>query len=167
MSSSNAEVAFVQVEWAGRSDRIEYRWLAPERTTASLMVFLHEGLGSLAMWKDFPQRLCGVLGLRGLAFSRSGYGRSTPRAPGERWPVDFMHGQARDFLPAFFAAVGLPEGERPWLFGHSDGGSIALIHAAHFSDCVAGLIAVAPHLFVEDLSIASIRRTREQYHRNA
>ena len=163
MSVSHADVAFVQVEWADRNDRIEYQWLAPDRTAAPVMVFLHEGLGSLAMWKDFPQRLCDAAGMRGLVFSRSGYGRSTPREAGEVWPVDFMLGQARDFLPAFFAAVGLPPSARPWLFGHSDGGSIALIHAAMFSDRLAGLIVVAPHLFVEDVSIASIRQTREQF----
>ena len=155
--------AFVQVEWAGRSDRIEYAWLGRDRSAAPLMVFLHEGLGSLSMWKDFPQRLCEACGLRGLVFSRSGYGRSTPREPGESWPVDFMHGQARDFLPALFAALGLAPHERRYLFGHSDGGSIALIHAARFPERVAGLIVVAPHLFIENVSIASIRQTREQY----
>ncbi len=163
MSAGGADVAFVPVDWAGRNDRIEYRWLAPARTAAPLMVFLHEGLGSLAMWKDFPQRLCDAAGMRGLVFSRSGYGRSTPREAGERWPIDFMQRQAHDFLPAFFQAVGLPQHERPWLFGHSDGGSIALMHAALFPERVAGLIAVAPHLFVESVSIASIRQTREQF----
>lgn len=161
--SGNRDVAFTQVDWAGRNDRIEYQWLAPDRTTAPLMVFLHEGLGSLAMWKDFPQRLCDAVGMRGLVFSRSGYGKSTPREAGELWPIDFMRGQAEDFMPAFFAAIGLPPTERPWLFGHSDGGSIALIYAALFPERTAGLIAVAPHLFVEDVAIASIRETREQY----
>ena len=157
----------VQVEWNGRSDRIEYRWLGRERAAMPLLVFLHEGLGSVAMWKDFPQTLCDALGWRGLVFSRSGYGKSTPREHGELWPIDFMHRQARDFLPAFFAALGLDPAatlaDRPWLFGHSDGASIALIHAALFPELVAGLIVVAPHLFVEEVSIKSIREAREAY----
>lgn len=154
---------FVQVAWNGRNDRIEYRWLAPQRRDRPLLVFLHEGLGSVAMWKDFPARLCDALGWRGLVYSRTGYGRSTPREPGELWPVDFMHAQAREFMPAFFDALKLPPVEPRWLFGHSDGGSIALIHAAAFPETVAGLVVVAPHLFIEVLSIESIRQTREKY----
>jgi pimeloyl-ACP methyl ester carboxylesterase len=124
-------------------------------------VFLHEGLGSLAMWKDYPQALCAAANARGLVFSRPGYGRSTPRAPGERWPVDFMHRQAHELLPRLFAALGI--GPRPWLFGHSDGGSIALLYAAEHPERVAGVIAVAPHIFVEDVSLASIAAAREAY----
>ena len=84
-------------------------------------------------------------------YSRAGYGRSTPRRAGERWPVDFMHAQARDVLPRLFERLGVgADGAKPWLFGHSDGASIALIHAASFPDAVAGVVAVAPHIFVED-----------------
>lgn len=154
---------FVEVAWRERHDRIEYQLLGGARPDRPLLVFLHEGLGSVAMWKDFPQALCAALGWRGLVFSRWGYGRSSPRPPGQRWPLDFMHEQARDFLPAFFAALGLGAHERPWLFGHSDGGSIALIHAALFPDRVGGLIVVAPHLFVEPVGIESIRATRRAY----
>src|SRR6185437_16482112 len=93
---------FVDVPFDGRSVRIEYRWLSRERTESPLVVFLHEGLGSVAMWKDYPQRLCDAGGYRGLVFSRAGYGRSTPRRTGERWPVDFMELQAREVLPRLF-----------------------------------------------------------------
>jgi pimeloyl-ACP methyl ester carboxylesterase len=112
------------------------------------------------MWKDFPARMCEAHGLRGLVFSRYGYGRSTPKPSDERWSPEFMHQQAHEVLPALFAALGL---ERPWLFGHSDGGSIALLYAARFPTGVSGVVAVAPHLFVEDISITSIEKAREAY----
>jgi pimeloyl-ACP methyl ester carboxylesterase len=128
------------------------------------MVFLHEGLGSVSMWRDFPTRLCDALGWRGLVYSRPGYGRSTPRAPDEHWAPDFMHQQALEVLPALFVALGIDcLRNPPWLFGHSDGGSIALIHAAHFPDRVAGSIVVAPHIFVEDISVRSIEAAREAF----
>ena len=126
-----------------------------------VVVFLHEGLGSLSMWKDFPAQLCGALGMRGLVYSRPGYGKSTPRASGERWAVDFMQRQASDVLPALLAALDVPP--RPWLFGHSDGASIALLFAATFPDAPAGVVALAPHLFVEDLCVTSIEAARSAY----
>jgi pimeloyl-ACP methyl ester carboxylesterase len=126
-----------------------------------LMVFLHEGLGSLAMWKDFPERLCQATACRGLVFSRPGYGRSTPRAPDETWGVDFMHRQAFEVLPALLRELNI--GEPYALFGHSDGGSIALLHAARFADQVRAVIALAPHWFVEDLALASIAQARIAY----
>jgi pimeloyl-ACP methyl ester carboxylesterase len=157
-------VAHVDVDWAGRPVRIEHAWIAPERTDCSLFVFLHEGLGSLAMWKDFPRRLCDALGVRGLVYSRPGYGASTPRSADERWDVDFMHRQAHELLPAFLAAVGVDgQRERPWLLGHSDGASIALLHAARFPDRVGALVLLAPHCFVEPISLASIEATRQAY----
>ena len=156
--------AFVEIGWRGRRVRIEHAWIAPERRTAPLLVFLHEGLGSLAMWRDFPERLCAAVGARGLVWSRPGYGRSTPREPDERWDLDFMHRQAHEVMPAFFDAIGLDTThDRPWLFGHSDGGSIALLHAAHFPARVAGAVVLAPHILVEDLSVASIEKARTAY----
>ena len=164
MVASAPDVEFVDVPFDGRSVRIEHRWLSRERHDAPLLVFLHEGLGSLAMWKDYPRQLCGAGGYRGLVFSRPGYGRSTPRAAGERWSVDFMHVQAQALLPALFDRVGVAdEHDAPWLFGHSDGASIALIHAATFPSSAAGVIAVAPHIVVEDVSIRSIEAAREAY----
>lgn len=155
---------FVEIDWAGRPVRIEHAWIARERRQAPLLVFLHEGLGSLSMWKDFPQRLCDAAGCRGLVYSRPGYGRSTPRERDEAWGLDFMHRQAHQVLPALLAALDIDTAhDRPWLFGHSDGGSIALLHAAAFPDRVAGAIVLAPHILVEDLSVTSIAQAREAY----
>jgi pimeloyl-ACP methyl ester carboxylesterase len=152
---------FVSVDWAGRAVRIEHRWIAPERREAPLVVFLHEGLGSLAMWKDFPQALCDAAGVRGLVYSRPGYGRSTPRAADEAWDLHYMHRQAHEVLPALLDALGVQQ--RIWLFGHSDGGSISLLFAARFDERVAGAVVLAPHIVVEDLSVASITQARDAY----
>lgn len=158
------DVEHVEVTWREGRVRIEYGWIAAAQRGAPLMVFLHEGLGSLAMWKDFPQRVCGALGCRGLVYSRPGYGRSTPRAAGDRWDIDFMHRQAHDVLPALLRALDVDVArDRPWLFGHSDGASIALLHAARFAPYVGGAFVVAPHILVEDLSVASIENARRAY----
>ncbi|HEY2020672.1 alpha/beta hydrolase [Paraburkholderia sp.] len=147
--------------------RIEYRWVNERAATghAPIAVFLHEGLGSVAMWRDWPQALCERLGMRGLVYSRPGYGLSTPRAPGVKWPVDFMTAQARDILPALLDALGIDrqQRQRMWVIGHSDGGSIALHYAAHHPDALAGAIAIAPHVFVEDISVQSIAQTKQLY----
>ena len=155
---------FVEIDWRARRVRIEHEWIAPERDAAPLVVFLHEGLGSLAMWKDFPQRLCDAAQCRGLVYSRPGYGRSTPRAAEEAWGLDFMHRQAHEVLPAFLRAIGVDTlAHPPWLYGHSDGASIALLYAAKFAPRVAGVIVLAPHIIVEDLSVASIEDARRAY----
>ena len=153
--------AFVDLDINGRAQRLEYAWIDGAHADAPLIVFLHEGLGSVAMWRDFPEALCAAAGVRGLVFSRYGYGRSTPRPATEKWPVDFMHVQARTVLPALFEQLGIEDPS--WLFGHSDGASIALLYAAAFPDRVAGLVAVAPHVFVEDVSVASIEQARVAY----
>ena len=151
-------VSFVDVAWGERRLSIEHQWVGTATSTQPVVVFLHEGLGSLAMWKEFPERLCTRHGLRGLVFSRYGYGRSTPRPHAERWPVDFMHRQAFEVLPRLFEALRI---ERPWLFGHSDGASIALMYASRHP--VTGLIVLAPHLFTEDVGLASIEAARRAY----
>ncbi len=157
-------IDFVEIGWRGRAVRIEHAWLGRERRAAPLLVFLHEGLGSVAMWRDFPQRLCDALGCRGLVYSRPGYGRSTPRPHDEAWANDFMHRQALEVLPALLAALDVDTArEPPWLFGHSDGGSIALLHAAHRPAHTAGAIVLAPHIVVEDVSVASIEQARVAY----
>ena len=160
---ADAPPRFAAVLQRGRPVRLEYRRLgAPP--AAPLLVFLHEGLGSTSMWKDFPARLCAAGGLRGLVFSRAGYGRSTPRPRDERWTPDYMHVQAHEVLPQFLAAAGVDvAAEPPWLFGHSDGASIALIHAATFPRAVGGLVLLAPHLFVEDLSVHGIEQAKQAY----
>jgi pimeloyl-ACP methyl ester carboxylesterase len=160
-----SEVArLAEIDWSGRRVRIEFQWIPPEHTTAPLIVFLHEGLGSLAMWRDFPQRLCKAAGCRGLIFSRPGYGRSTPRAAEEAWGLDFMHRQAHEVLPELLAALEIDAtATPPWLFGHSDGGSIALLYAARFPRHIAGAVVLAPHIVVEDLSVESIEKARSAY----
>lgn len=150
--------SFASLEAGGAALRLEYEWVGLPASPHPTVVFLHEGLGSVALWKDFPERLCRAAGLRGLVYSRQGYGRSTPRPHDERWPVDFMQRQAWEVLPALLAQLGI---ERPWLFGHSDGGSIALLHAARFP--VVGLVVAAPHIMVEDISVASIAAARTAY----
>ena len=156
--------AFVDVAGCGKPVRIEHQWIAAEKRDVPLIVFLHEGLGSLAMWKDFPSALCEAAGARGLVYSRPGYGRSTPRSAAERWSLDFMHHQAYEVLPALLQALDVDaEADRPWLFGHSDGGSIALLYASRYPHRVAGVVAVAPHIMVEDLSVLSIDKTRTAY----
>lgn len=155
---------FARIDWSGRPIRIEYQWLGSSRRTGPLIVFLHEGLGSLAMWRDFPARLCDAVDARGLVYSRPGYGRSTPRASEETWDLDFMHRQAHEVLPALLAALGVDSrADPPFLFGHSDGGSIALLYAARFVGSVRGAIVLAPHILVEDLSVANIERARKAY----
>jgi pimeloyl-ACP methyl ester carboxylesterase len=122
------------------------------------LVFLHEGLGSVSMWRDFPQRVAAATGYPALVYSRAGYGQSSPlvaaRAP------DYMHAEALIVLPALLDALAI---ERPLLIGHSDGASIALIHAGAARRPVRGVVALAPHVFVEALSIESIARAREHY----
>ena len=156
--------AFIDIDWADRSVRIEHQWIAPARLDAPLVVFLHEGLGSVSMWRDFPQRLCEAAACRGLVYSRPGYGRSSPRAADEVWAPNFMHRQAHEVLPALLDALHVDTAAHPpWLFGHSDGGSIALLHAARFTQRVAGAIVLAPHILVEDLSVTSIAKARIAY----
>jgi pimeloyl-ACP methyl ester carboxylesterase len=122
------------------------------------LVLLHEGLGSVGLWRDFPAALQAATGRRVLAFSRHGHGRSEPpRRP--RTPA-FFHEEALDVLPALLPRL---DAGAPILVGHSDGASIALIHAAYHQ--VTGLALIAPHVVVEDVTIEAIRATRERYDR--
>jgi pimeloyl-ACP methyl ester carboxylesterase len=122
------------------------------------IVFLHEGLGSVALWKDFPAALVERTGLAGLVHSRRGHGRSDPdRLPR---PTSFMHHEGEVVLPALLDALALDE---VILFGHSDGASIALLAAARPDPRIRKLVLMAPHVFVEDLSIASIVAAREAF----
>jgi pimeloyl-ACP methyl ester carboxylesterase len=156
---SGGAAQFAEIEWDGRPIRIEYEWVGAQ--SGRPLVFLHEGLGSRSMWREFPSRLAEALGVRGLVYSRPGYGRSTMRASGERWAPDFMHRQAREVLPALLERLGIAQPVD--FYGHSDGGSIALLHAALFPQRTASVIAAAPHVFVEDLSITSIEAARRAY----
>jgi len=159
-----AGVEFIDIVWGGRQVRVEHQWIAGREPSAPLIVFLHEGLGSLTMWREFPLRLCQAAGFRGLVYSRPGYGRSTPRAASEAWGLDFMHRQAHEVLPALLQALRIDTAVHPpWLFGHSDGASITLLYAARFPERLAGAIVLAPHIVVEDLSVASIAKARTAY----
>jgi len=135
--------------------RIEAAELAGDPARRPL-VLLHEGLGSVALWRDFPQRLQAATGRRVLAFSRFGHGRSEP-PPAPRTPA-FFHEEALDVLPELLERLDAGE---PLLVGHSDGGSIALIHAGRHP--VAGLALLAPHVFVEEVTVEAIRQTRAAY----
>ena len=125
------------------------------------LVFLHEGLGSIALWRDWPASLCAATGRAGWVYSRRGYGQSSavPNVRGAgRLQPDYMPREALHVLPRLLAALGL---ERPVLVGHSDGATIALIHAAHHP--VAACVVMAPHLMVEDVSVRSIEQARHAY----
>jgi pimeloyl-ACP methyl ester carboxylesterase len=120
------------------------------------LVFLHEGLGSVALWRDFPANLAEATGRRALIYSRAGHGNSP--VPSEPRTPRFMHDEALEALPELLHEHGI---EQPVLVGHSDGGSIALIHASRHP--VTKLVLLAPHVFVEDLSVASIAEARETF----
>ena len=143
-----------------QGSRLEYVRLpsAHPRPGAPAMVFLHEGLGSISMWRDFPQRVADATGCEAVVYSRRGYGRSAvlkePRAP------RYMHDEALAALPELLDRLNL---ERPILFGHSDGASIALIHAGGAQRPLAGVVVMAPHVLVEDVSIRSIGQAKLAY----
>ena len=125
------------------------------------LVFLHEGLGSVALWRDWPMRLCEQLGHPGLVYSRQGYGQSDSRPDVRgigRLQPDYMHREALNVLPELLRQLDIAH---PILLGHSDGGTIALLHAAHHP--VAACIVMAPHVVVEDVSVQSIQAAREAY----
>jgi pimeloyl-ACP methyl ester carboxylesterase len=143
----------VTIGWAEvAGERLEILRLAPERTAPTL-VFLHEGLGSVAGWRDFPRTLCNRLDAPGLVYSRRGYGRSAPL--GAPRGSDYLHREAWDVLPALLATLGI---KAPLLVGHSDGGSIALLYAARHQP--RAIAIMAPHVFVEDVTIDGIRAAR-------
>jgi pimeloyl-ACP methyl ester carboxylesterase len=140
--------------------RIEYRIAAPGGRQAqyrTMLVLLHEGLGSVSMWKDFPDLLAAATGRCVLVYSRYGYGASTEL--GEPRSIDYMHREALAALPQLLAGLNV---ERPVLVGHSDGASIAIIHAGS-GHAVAGLVLLAPHVFVEDLTIRGIAAARRSF----
>lgn len=141
--------------------RLHYRAI-PGDAARPPLVFLHEGLGSAELWRDFPDHLAARLGARALLYSRFGYGYSDGLT-GKRTP-QFMDEEALSVLPALLQATGI---EAPLLVGHSDGASIALIHAARGGRPVAGLALMAPHVFVEPVCLASIAKIRDVYLKSA
>ena len=140
------------------AERLEYRRLAGDSARPTL-VLLHEGLGCVALWRDFPERLAAATGCGVFLYSRLGYGGSSARPL--PWPLDYMQQEGRDRLPRLLDAAALDDCV---LLGHSDGASIALVHAgAASASRVKGVVAIAPHVFVEEIGLRSIRAAREAY----
>jgi len=138
--------------------RLDCERIAADRPGTRPIVLLHEGLGSISMWRDFPQQVAGTTGHEVLVYSRYGYGHSDRLAAPRN--VRYMHDEALIALPELLDALGI---ERPILLGHSDGASIAIIHAGAADRSVAGLVLMAPHVIVEDLSVESIAAARTAY----
>lgn len=139
--------------------QLEYQLLTPARNNGLTLIFLHEGLGCIAMWRDFPRRVAEATGCRVLTYSRAGYGRSAPCALPR--PLSFMHDEAFDVLPQILDKA---EIQQAVLVGHSDGASIALINAGGSADDrIRGLILMAPHVFVEELTLTSIRQAKAAF----
>ncbi|MBI3444895.1 MAG: alpha/beta hydrolase [Magnetospirillum sp.] len=138
---------------------LEYRWVHPLKEGLPTLVFLHEGLGCVAIWKDFPDRVAEATGCGVFIYSRAGYGRSSPvQVPR---PLTYMHHEGLDVLPRLLSALKLG---RVILVGHSDGASIALVHAGGTPAAdVAGVIALAPHVRNEEICVASIREAKTAY----
>ena len=135
--------------------RLEYRDFPAAGEGLPTLLLLHEGLGCVAMWRDFPAQLATATGCRVVVWSRPGYGGSQPY-PEER-QKGYMHREAEESLPALIAALHI---ERPLLVGHSDGGSIALIFAGAFPEVPLGIAVLAPHEFVEEVTLVGIRAAR-------
>jgi len=125
-----------------------------------VLVFLHEGLGSIRQWRGFPAKVCAATGCAGVVYDRYGYGQSDVLAEPRR-TVRFMHDEALGSLPNLLKGLNI---ENPVLIGHSDGASIALIHAGSGA-AVRGVVAMAPHVFIEPLCLSSIARASETFER--
>ena len=141
------------------TSELEYRMIGPAPDQAPTLVMLHEGLGCAGLWGDFPDRLQAATSAGVFAYSRAGYGASTPgKLPR---PLDYMHVEALDVLPKLLDAIGFRRG---LLVGHSDGASIAAIYAgAHQDHRVQGIALIAPHFVVEDISVTSIAEIKQAY----
>ncbi len=139
--------------------RLEGRWLGPSPADAPTLVLLHEGLGCVGLWGDFPQKLAQATNCGIFVYSRAGYGKSDPVALPR--PLTYMHDEAREILPKLLDAIGFRRG---LLVGHSDGASIAAIYAGTHDDArLDGIVLIAPHVFTEDMGIASIAATKQDY----
>ncbi len=139
--------------------RLEYRMLGPRPDMAPTIVMLHEGLGSVGLWGEFPDRIAAATGLGVFAYSRAGYGNST----GAKLPrsTSFMDEEAREVLPRILTAIGFRRG---FLLGHSDGASIAAIYAGSVQDHrIRGVVLIAPHFFTEEMGLNEIRRARKSF----
>jgi len=139
--------------------RLENRVIGPPPEEAPTLVLLHEGLGSLGLWRDFPEKLATATGLGVFAYSRAGYGGSDPEPL--PWPLDYMEQHATKVLPTLLNAIGFRRG---LLVGHSDGASIAALYAGTVSDPrVQGLVLMGPHFFVEQICLEAIAEAKQAY----
>jgi pimeloyl-ACP methyl ester carboxylesterase len=139
--------------------RLEYRMAGPRPHQAPTLLLLHEGLGSAGMWGDFPEKLSAATGCGVFAWSRVGYGHSSPATLPRT--LDFMHVEAEHILPRLLEAIGFQQG---LLVGHSDGASIAAIYGGSVQDHrVRGLVLMAPHFIVEDVTMDAIRQVRQAF----
>jgi len=147
--------------------KLDLAWVGPALSAAPVLVFLHEGLGSVSLWRDWPAQLCCQLQMTGLVYSRQGYGLSDANQNARAQPcllngarhgrlqADYMHHEALSVLPQLLQGLGI---QNPILVGHSDGGTIALIHASHHP--VVACIVMAPHVMVEEVSVNAIAQAR-------
>ena len=141
------------------TQKLEYRMIGPRPDQAPTVVLLHEGLGCVGLWNDFPDKLQQATGCGVFVYSRDGYGQSSPVKLPRR--LSYMHDEARQTLPLLLQTIGF---QRGLLIGHSDGASIAAIYAgSHQDHRVGGLVLMAPHFFTEDMGIASIEEARKVY----
>jgi pimeloyl-ACP methyl ester carboxylesterase len=153
---SRAARRLTEVTIAGH--RLEVAAADPPRSGAPWVVYLHEGLGSASQWRDYPAQVASATGCGTLVYSRRGYGRSEPRpAP---WPDEFMAPEAIETLPALLGHFGI---EKPALVGHSDGATIALMFAAAFPDACAGVVSIAAHVMLEEISLRGISHARQRF----
>jgi pimeloyl-ACP methyl ester carboxylesterase len=149
-----SESRFITIHGA----RLEYVRIPAGKPGRPPLVLLHEGLGSVALWRDFPQQLADATGAEVVVYSRRGYGRSDKLATPNT--VDYMHDEARLVLPEFLKQLQL---DRPVLIGHSDGGSIAVIYAGSQMAPLSGLVLMAAHVYVEDITISAIAAAKVAY----
>ena len=141
------------------AQRLEYRMIGPRPEAAPTLVMLHQGLGCVGMWEDFPEKIQAATGAGVFVYSREGYGQSSPVTLPR--PLSFMHQEAQQTLPQILDTIGF---QRGLLVGHSDGASIAAIYGgSHQDHRVGGLVLIAPHFIVEDATIAAIAAMRKAY----
>jgi len=160
MNCSVNEIAKVKI---GEKVELAYEFIHQNDKEQPLLIFLHEGLGSIAQWKKFPKELCEKLDLNGLVYERYGYGHST--AFFEQRQADYLYKEADYYLPLLIKKLAL-ENKEIILLGHSDGASIALIYAALFPNNIKAVISIAAHVFVDELSLKAIKEMDDLYAAN-
>lgn len=155
INSLQIEDTYIKID----NHRYAVRWIGQQDETRSpVLVFLHEGLGCIKLWRDFPEQVCTKTGLTGIVYDRLGHGNSDP-LPQRRMP-NYLHGEALKYLPPLLEKIKV---DRPIFIGHSDGGTIALLYAAHFPDRTSAVITEAAHVFLEDVTILGIQNAVELY----